>query len=36
MRGPRPKMALGRNGSNAVPAVLGGELGIFSGHLLRW
>lgn len=35
MRGPRPKMALGLNGSNAVSAVLGGELAIFSRHLLR-
>jgi hypothetical protein len=25
MRGPRPKMTLERNGSNAVPAVVSGE-----------
>ena len=34
MRGPRPKMTLGRRGSNAVPAVVSGEPAIFSGQLL--
>jgi hypothetical protein len=34
MRGLWPKMTLGLNGSNAVPAVLSGELAIFSGQLL--
>ena len=31
MRGPRPKMALGLNESNAVPAVVSGEPALFSG-----